>query len=138
MDDAMFVVQIVAMLAALAAVVFAHAAAVETRALRREERIARLLELVADVGEHGTRAARGQAGPNLLTVARLRLRAAVAAAEDPLPACHRVLDVEWPSYTEHTDAVAREAAALDAVAAALEEVAALLVRLRAEGSRVTP
>jgi type II secretory pathway component PulJ len=73
MDGVLIVTQIFSMLAAFAAVVFAYATVLETRALRREERIARLLELVAEVGETGTRAARGQAGENLLTVARQRV-----------------------------------------------------------------
>jgi|tagenome__1003787_1003787.scaffolds.fasta_scaffold20918890_1 hypothetical protein len=38
------------MFAALAAVWYAEQAIIETRALRREERVARLLDLVAEVG----------------------------------------------------------------------------------------
>jgi hypothetical protein len=102
---------------------------VETRALRREERVARLLELVADVGESGTRFARGQVG-ELLAVARQRLRAALEATCERLPACERLLGTEWPSYTHDSRAAEREAEALAAVEAALNEVATLLAGLR--------
>jgi hypothetical protein len=130
------IAQVVAMFAALVAVWFARQAAVETRALRHEERVARLLELVGDIGERGTAAARGSpmvARPQLV-VAQHRLRAAVAATKEQLPACDRLLTVEWPEFVRDADASELERKALDAVATALDEVAALLVRLREQGS----
>jgi hypothetical protein len=133
-SDAVDIAQIIAMFAALAAVWYAERAVVETRALRREERVARLLDLVADLGEIGTRAAHGQAGENLLDVARLRLKAALGAAGESLPTCEFLLDLDWSSYIRQADAVEREAEAVAAVATALDEVSALLVRLRAEGA----
>jgi hypothetical protein len=136
MNTVVDIAQVISMVAALAAAWYAEQAAEETRALRREERLARLIELVAQVGESGTRAARGQAGENLLDVARRRLRAAIGATGERLPNCERLLDVPWPSYTRDTDATEREADALAAVDAALDEVAELLGRVRAEGAWV--
>jgi hypothetical protein len=59
LSDFVDIAQVIAMFAALAAVWYAEQAVVETRALRREERVARLLELVGEFGEIGTRVARG-------------------------------------------------------------------------------
>lgn len=89
-------------------------------------------ELLAEVGESGTRAGRRQAGENLLAVARHRLSAALKAAGEPLPECERLLAVRWPVASAARDE--REVGAEAAVVAALNEVAALLVRLRDEGS----
>ena len=98
MDPAVDIAQVIAMFAALVAVWYARQAAVETRALRHEERVARLLELIADVGEHGTAAPRRPpmvARPQLV-VAQHRLRASLTATGKPLPACEQLLAVEWP------------------------------------------
>jgi hypothetical protein len=75
-------------------------AAVETRALRREERGARLLELIADVGEWGSHGEDLQyvAGAHRrLAVARLRLRSALTSTGESLPACERLLELTGPS-----------------------------------------
>jgi hypothetical protein len=105
--------------AAVAAAWYARQTVVESHALRREERIARLLDLVADFGETGTRTARGQVGENRLEVAGLRLRAAITAAEEPLPECERLLDLEWPRHGRDEKAGEREKKVLAAVKTAL-------------------
>jgi hypothetical protein len=128
------IAQVLSVFAALAAVWYAEQAVVETRTLRCEDRVARLLDLVAEVGESGSRAGRGQAGGNLLEVARHRLRAALKAVGEPLPHCQRLLDIGWPSYLNDARAPEHEAEAFAALGAALDEVAALLVRLRGERS----
>jgi hypothetical protein len=131
MDDIVVALQVVSMFAALGAVYYAAEAVRETRALRREDRIARLLELVADVGETGTRAARGQAGENLLDVALLRLRAAHKAAGEQLPECERLLALNWPVWSR-AQPIPGEVEAMTAVDAALKEVAGVLRRLKDE------
>ena len=50
-DDVVDIAQVVSMFAALIAIWFAWQTVIETKALRREDRIARLTELIADVGE---------------------------------------------------------------------------------------
>ena len=130
MEAVTVAVQVISTLAALGAVYFAYGAVVETRALRREDRIARLLELVAEVGETGSAAAKGQIGENMLAVANLRLEAALKATGESLPKCERLLAVKWPRYTTDKDAAATEAEAMAAVEAALKEVAELLLRMR--------
>jgi hypothetical protein len=105
------------------------------RAIRREERVARLLDLIADLGDAGTGFARGHAGV-LIDVPRLRLRAAISATGEPLPKCDQLLDVEWPNYTSDPRAAEHEAEALVAVAAALDEVAARLVRPKVRSPRM--
>jgi hypothetical protein len=134
MDTVLGIAQVFGIVAALAAVDYAEQAVMETRALRREERIVRLLDLIADVAEAGTGFARGHAGL-LLDVPYTRLEAALDAVGEPLPKCWDLFNVDWPSYTKDTDAVDREGSALSAVELALH-VAQALIRLRGEGSWV--
>jgi hypothetical protein len=124
----------VSVLAALAAVWYAEQTVLETRALRREERVARLIALLAEVGEAGSRWARGQGDDNLLKVARSQLKTALRSVGEPFPNSERFLDVEWRRYIEGTDAMEKEAEAFAALDAALNEVASLLGRLRGQGS----
>jgi hypothetical protein len=130
MDTVVDIAQVIAMVAALAAVWYAQQAVVETRALRREDRLARLLDLVAEVGETGTRTARGQAADTLLDIARHRLRAAIEATNESLPNCRELVDVDWPHFVSSEQAIQREREAVATLGAALDEVATLLVRLR--------
>jgi hypothetical protein len=123
------IAQVIAMFAALTAVWYAEQTVVETRALRREERVARLFDLIADVGNAGMGFAHGHAGV-LLDVPRLRLRAALSATGEALPKCEQLLDAEWPRYIEDPRAEEHEAEARAAVDAALQEVSVLLARLR--------
>lgn len=128
--DFVDIAQVIAMFAALAAVWYAEQAVVETRALRREERVARLLELIADLGDAEMSFARGQRIGSLPDVARLRLKAALDATGEPLPHCRALLDLQWPNYGRDQRADELEARCVAAVSAALDEVSALLVRLR--------
>jgi hypothetical protein len=132
-SDFVNIAQVVAMIAALAAVWYAEQTVHETRALRREERVARLPDLIAELARAGTEYSHGRMAASL-DVPRLRLRAALTATGERLPVCERLLTVDWPYFITDSDAVEREAEALAAVGAAMDEVAALLVELRAEGA----
>jgi hypothetical protein len=138
-DGVLVVTQIFSMLAAFAAVVFAYATVRESQALRREERVARLLDLLVDIAAAGARIQTDQpGGVEAQWVAQARLRAGLRAVGEPLPACERVLSVHWLTIGHHPHALEGNADALNAVSRALDEVAALLERLRGEGSTVTP
>jgi len=119
------VVGVVSTGAALAALAFAWATVRETRALRREDRLARLPELAAELGDIGLRVAQGAAFEKLtaLPVARQRLRAALASSGESLPACEALLTVDWPTGISLEDAE-------KVIAAALDELGAVLVKLR--------
>jgi hypothetical protein len=138
-SDFVNIAQVIAMVAALAAVWYAEQAVIESRALRREERVARLLELVADFGENGTQFARGRLDGNDLDRERHLLRAALDATGEPLPGCLALLALDWPRYadTDVPEPYRLEAERIAVMGRALDEVAALLVRLRAEGSSTT-
>jgi hypothetical protein len=60
MDTVIDIAQVFGVVAALAAVWYAEQAVMATRALRRDERIARVPDLIADLAEAGIRSARGQ------------------------------------------------------------------------------
>lgn len=88
---------VVSALAAVGAIVFAGLTVRQTRELRREDRLARLGELVGDYAQPLLRAMQG--GPQRATevpIARARLEASLAAAGEPLPACHALLEVDKP------------------------------------------
>jgi hypothetical protein len=90
-------VAVAAAIATLAAVVYASDAAREARSLRREERLARLPELVSDLTEALVRAIR--TGGTLETndewtiayAKRERLRGSIGMAGIDLPACEALL-----------------------------------------------
>jgi hypothetical protein len=80
----------VSALAAVGALWLALQTVLETRALRREDRLARLPELVVDYGESlldfsGT--LNGRTHEWTYPIAAGRLRAALAFVDDPLPKC---------------------------------------------------
>jgi hypothetical protein len=54
-DGVLVITQIFSMLAAFAAIVFAYATVRESQALRREERVARLPDLIVDIAAAGAR-----------------------------------------------------------------------------------
>ena len=70
--------------AALGALVFAWLTVRETRALRREDRLARLPELVAELGEFALNA--GQPTPRYV-IRRARVAAMLAPLDEPLESC---------------------------------------------------
>jgi hypothetical protein len=95
----------------------------------REDRIARLTDLITDVGDwasHGASLPFVAGAQRRMAVARLRLRSALSSTGESLPACGRLLNVDWSKLSE--------ADALSEVAAALDEVAELLIRVRAGGA----
>jgi hypothetical protein len=69
----------VSALAAVGALALAWQTVRETKALRREDRLARLPELVAELGEIGWQVAARREHPGSLYVARQRLRAGLSA-----------------------------------------------------------
>jgi hypothetical protein len=83
-EELMVIATVVSAVAALGALRFARDTVHETRELRREDRLARLPELVAEFGE----SLPGVGAPTLhYTIPRKRLAALLAPLEDPLPNC---------------------------------------------------
>lgn len=122
---------VVSALAAVVAVGFALATVLETRALRREERLARLPELVADLAEKLIIALSGTFGQtptwSVAHAARERLRATLTASTERLPACEAMLESPIYPASEVERAHRTSLDAIDAaVTAATGELAALL------------
>jgi hypothetical protein len=101
---------------------------VETGNLRREDRLARLPELAAELGDIGILVATGREHPMRLEVARNRLRAGVSATGETLPASKRLLEAKYERFTEVEGADVKLERDTDAVAKALEELATVLSR----------
>jgi hypothetical protein len=98
--------------AAFGAVVYARLTVGESRALRGEDRLERLSQLVVDYGD---RIQTQMAGPpDRATVIRARLRVAIVGASVALPACEALLELD-PS-SDPTVVLARTTAALDELA----------------------
>jgi hypothetical protein len=77
---------VVAVLAALGAVWYARRTVIEARALRREERFARMAEVVMGVADASRRVR--ESGPaSELLIAELRLKAAIQSSGEILPRC---------------------------------------------------
>jgi len=127
---------VVAAMAAVVAVLFALLTVLETKAMRREERLARLPELVADLAHalggalNHTFRPGGDPRWTQAHAARERLRAALEATSDGLPACRALL--VSPLFPASDD----ERTALPftdvdaAVSAAIDELVPLLHRAR--------
>ena len=123
----------VSALAALIALAFAWQTVRETKALRREDRLARLPELVASLGDVGWQVAAGREHPGSLEVARLHVSAAIAATGENLPACERLIDADFEMVYKLSDPSEHERlkrAVEDAVASALQELADALANAR--------
>jgi hypothetical protein len=100
--------------AAVLAAFFAWRAVVDTGKLRREDRLARLPELVAEVATTALRSKQG--GQPIVTgypIARLRLEAAVAASGESLPVCEAVAKDNLIGEESLEAVIARADAALD-------------------------
>lgn len=78
---------LVSAVAAAVAVYYARETVKETQRLRREDRLARLAELVAELGE-----LLQNTGPStpFWTIPRKRFAALLAAVDDPLPTCYKL------------------------------------------------
>jgi hypothetical protein len=85
MDAVIALTGVVSALAAAGAVFFAWQTVQETRALRREDRLARLPERIAELGRMGLSI--GSYDPHY-TIERERLATMLAPLADPLPNCH--------------------------------------------------
>jgi len=121
--------QVVAAVAAVVAVVQASRTVRETKAMRREERIARLPELVGDLGEQlVTSLNKGFGHPSwsVAHAARERLRAVLTTTGHDLPACEAL--TRSPLYPANEDE--RERLPFDTidkgVTAAMDELVELL------------
>jgi hypothetical protein len=115
-------------LAAVLAVWFAYMAATETRALRREDRLYRLLDLAGELGEHkllvmvghhGEHTWRAEAGVE-------QLRAGIAATGERLPGCEALMAIDAVGiWNDHEHRNERSAQARMTIRTALDELAAL-------------
>jgi hypothetical protein len=108
---------LISALAAVGALFLAWQTVRETRALRREDRLARIPELVGEVGELALKIKQGAAHErNVYPVAQFRLKAAIAASGESFPACEEIatLAIPDPQSTEPFEAIQTKVkAALD-------------------------
>jgi hypothetical protein len=105
---------VVAAVAAVGALWLARQTIIETRLLRREDRLARLPEIVADVATTAQRAMTGgQPVGSGYAIARLRLEAAVAASGESLPVCEALAKDYLPGEASPEAVSDRARAALD-------------------------
>ena len=86
------IVNLIAALAALAAVFFAYRAARETSSIRHEDRLADVAELVREVGDRMLRVTYGAPWEQNVPVAVMSLRAAAAATGERLPKTEALAD----------------------------------------------
>jgi hypothetical protein len=95
--DVAAVASVVSALAAIGALWLALQTVLETQALRREERLARLPELFADLSAKMVQKQGRGLGPwsrRVYPIERARLAAALAALDDELPACRAIASGE--------------------------------------------
>lgn len=131
MDGLMVLATVVSALAALGALRYARDTVHETRELRREDRLARLPELIAEFGE----ALPGMGAATLhYRIPRARIAAMLAPLDDTLPNC-RLLATgaefgDSANFRDHAGVLRVEEVTL----AALDELADLM-RSEAEAQR---
>lgn len=119
------IASVVSALAALGALWFARDTVRESRALRREDRLARLPELVAEVGEAMLRIP-GADGPEAYSsylMGQIRLDAAVVASGESLPSCHDLAQADLDDLPSSKDIQVAVEAALDEVNERLQALA---------------
>jgi hypothetical protein len=93
-------VSLIATGAAVVAAWYAYRAARETHALRREERLARVPEIVAELGQTTIGLTQGQVHQVYwLPIHRARLEAAVVASGEALPACEALARADFNSQS---------------------------------------
>jgi hypothetical protein len=115
---------VVSALAALGAVWFAYQAVLETRRLRREDRLAHLPELVVEAGEGALELVSQYGRPEWrYPIASGRLRAALALVDDPLPACWKLTEAAAHMRLDGTGSGDEARALTTAALAELEEAA---------------
>jgi hypothetical protein len=105
---------VVSALAALGALGFAWATVREARALRREERLARVPELISDVAAMSMRVAVHKSNPSELDIAQARLRAAITATGEPLPSSMVLTEIDLNPFNANKMAM-QVIAALDEI-----------------------
>jgi hypothetical protein len=114
----------IAALAALGALVFAWLTVRGAADFQRTQSRTHLLDLATDYAEAGRAAMRGEYG-----AARIpgeRFRAAINSTGKALPACHRLLEVDWTQPAMGPAGDEKRAAADRALEQALDELAAWL------------
>jgi hypothetical protein len=122
------VVALISALAAVGAVWFAYKAARETRDLRREDRLYRLLDLAGELSEHKILMMRGHHGEYTwrAEAAAEQLRAGIAATGERLPGCEALMAIDavgiWDDREHHDERVAETKTT---IGTALDELAAL-------------
>jgi hypothetical protein len=106
---------IVSSVAAVGALFFAWLTVRQTRDLRREDWLARLGDLVGGYSATLLRIINGEWKEKVtsLPVGRARLEAALAAASEPVPACHALLDIDVGDARAADNVVAATKAAAD-------------------------
>jgi hypothetical protein len=111
---------VVSALAAAGALWFAWQTVIETRELRREDRLARLPELVADLGDAALRIQHGSSGEAYAAypIARLRLKAAILASGESFPCCEAVVRTDLSRGLRTNESLT------EVIDVALEEIAA--------------
>jgi hypothetical protein len=122
---------VVAALAALGTLVFLWLTVRGANALARAERRAHLLDLAADYAAAGIAVFTASVRKDTEAWSRARItgerfRAALDSTSEALPACRRLLDVEWRPVAMGVDAERKFAEAEEALGAALDELSAWL------------
>jgi hypothetical protein len=117
--DATTIAGVVSALAAVGALWFAWQTVRETRTLRREDRLARLPGLIADLGRFALSA--GEVTPKY-TISRAQVATMLAALDDPLPNCRLIAEDPIFANAAQVDEERAEKITL----AALAEPAALM------------
>jgi hypothetical protein len=115
--------QLISVLATVGALLFAWLTVQQARDLRREDRLARLGELVGDYAAVLLRLMQGASDERLtgLPVARARLEATLAVTDETLPACTALLAVEKTEGASTEQAIAATEAAAAELAALFTE-----------------
>jgi hypothetical protein len=106
-DGLIVIATVVSALAALGALRFARDAVRETRALWREDRLARIPALVAELGA-GAVQPRGAFERRVHQIRSLRPEAALAASGEELPHCQALARSELPAIGRPLDDVLAE------------------------------
>lgn len=122
MDALVVIATVVSALAALGALRYARDTVHETRQLRREDRLARLPELVAELGQLAITS--GNPTPHY-TIPRRRVAAMLASLDDPLPNC-RLLATGAEFDNPAALGSRRDSRTEEVTVAALDELAELM------------
>jgi hypothetical protein len=130
MEALTVIAALVSALAAAGALWFAFETVEETRGLRREDRLARVAELIGELGAMWLRIESGaDTFRNVYPVAQQRFRAAITTSGEQLPRCVELVEVELPKShdPQQTETPEQVKARIEA---ALDELTPLIVAAR--------